>query len=96
MAGSISSWPRLLSQCLAHLSPSGWVELIDGSWATSDDDSFPDDSAYAEFQRRLEEASSRFGKKINIAARHREMLAEAGFEGVVEVVKKVSSRISPV
>jgi hypothetical protein len=90
MGGSIASWPRLLAECYAHLAPGGYIELMDGTWATSDDDSFPDDSIYAEFQRILEKASVTFGKRINVAAEHRGWLVEAGFDGVVEVVRKVS------
>jgi hypothetical protein len=90
MAGSISSWPHLLSQCYTHLAPGGWVEINDGSWARSDDGSFPPDCSYAELQRRLEEASTMFGKKIDIAAEHKEMVKQVGFVDVEEVVTKVS------
>ncbi|KAL9105344.1 MAG: hypothetical protein Q9227_009464 [Pyrenula ochraceoflavens] len=29
MSGAISDWPRLYSQCLAHLRPGGYIEVID-------------------------------------------------------------------
>lgn len=89
MAGSIASWPRLLKQSYDHLAPGAWIELSDGTWATSDDDSLPETSAYAEFQRRLQEASEVFGKSIGVAPEHHRRLVEAGFEDVVEVVRKV-------
>jgi hypothetical protein len=90
MGGSIADWPRLLQQAYDHLAPGGWVQLIDGKWATSDDDSFPERSSYAEFQRSVDEASIIFGRRINVRPMHKRAAIEAGFEGVVEVVRKVS------
>lgn len=90
MGGSIADWPRLLRQSYDHLAPGGWIQLIDGTWATSDDDSFPERSSYAEFQRCLDEASVIFGRRINVGPMHKRTMIEAGFEGVVEIVKKVS------
>lgn len=57
----------------------------------TDDNSLPEESTFAEFQIRVEEASRIFGKKINVAAEHKGGLVQAGFEGVVEVIRKVSS-----
>jgi hypothetical protein len=89
MGGSIADWPRLLRQAYDNLAPGGWIELNDGTWATSDDNSFPDDSSYAEFQRRLHEAFMLFGKRVNIGPCHKQGLIEANFEDVVEVIRKV-------
>jgi hypothetical protein len=89
MGGSIASWPRLFRQSYDHLAPGGWIELNDGTWATSDDGSFPETSDYAELQRRMQEASEVFGKSIGVAPEHHRRLVEAGFEDIVEVVRKV-------
>jgi len=91
MGGSIANWPRLFKQAYDHLLPGGWIELSDfEAWASTDDGSLPEDSSYAEFQRRLDEASVKFGKKMNIAPHHKQALMDAGFHSVVEHIRKVS------
>lgn len=90
MGGSIADWPRLLKQAYDHLAPGGWIEVTDfEAWASTDDNSLPEDSSYAEFQRRLDEASTMFGRKMNIAPHHKQALIDAGFEGVLADVRKV-------
>ncbi|KMP05351.1 methyltransferase [Coccidioides immitis RMSCC 2394] len=89
LAGSIADWPRLLQQAYDNLAPGGWIELIDfEAWASTDDDSLPPDSAYAQFQTLLADAARKFGKELNLAARFREMVEEAGFVNVVDERRK--------
>lgn len=96
MGGSIADWPRLFKQAYDHLSPGGWIEVTDSeAWASTDDNSLPETSSYAELQRRLDEASTKFGRKMNIAPHHKQALISAGFEDVVDEVRKVS-RITPI
>ncbi|KMU92448.1 UMTA [Coccidioides immitis H538.4] len=75
LAGSIADWPRLLQQAYDNLAP-------------GDDDSLPPDSAYAQFQTLLADAARKFGKELNLAARFREMVEEAGFVNVVDERRK--------
>ncbi|KAH8692925.1 putative methyltransferase [Talaromyces proteolyticus] len=90
MAGSIANWEVLLQQAYDHMAPGAWIEVQDfEAWASTDDNSLPDDSNYAEFQRLLDEASTKFGRKMNIAPHHKKAIIDAGFENVVADVKKV-------
>lgn len=90
MGGSIQDWPRLLRQAYDNLAPGGWVELMDfEAWATTDDGSLPESSAYHEFQTRLSDAAQAFGKVMNTAPKYKDFVVDAGFEGVVHESIKV-------
>lgn len=92
LGGSIANWPALLRQAYTHLVPGGWIELQDfDAWASTDDDSLPESSAYWEFQTSLEEAATRFGRRMNVGPGHAAALREAGFVGVVDDCIKVRS-----
>ena len=60
------------------------------AWASTDDDSLPETSVFAEFQRLLDEASTKLGRKMNIAPHHKQALVHAGFQDVVDEFRKVS------
>ena len=90
MGGSIADWPRLLQQAYDHIAPGGWIELSDfDAWASTDDNSLPETSSYHEFQVRLEEAATQFGRKMNVGPGHRSALEQTGFVDVVEDIRKV-------
>jgi hypothetical protein len=94
MGGSIADWPRLFKQAYDHLAPGAWIEVTDSeAWASTDDDSLPETSVFAEYQRLLDEASTKFGRKLNIALHHKQALIDAGFQDVVDEVRKVSIRV---
>ncbi|KUL90556.1 hypothetical protein ZTR_00397 [Talaromyces verruculosus] len=89
MAGSIADWPRLLSRAYNNLAPGGWIELTEfETWASTDDDSLPLNSAYHEYQVRLCEAAASFGKEMNIAPHIYNLVRNAGFANVREEVQK--------
>ncbi|KAL1962493.1 hypothetical protein VTN77DRAFT_9614 [Rasamsonia byssochlamydoides] len=89
MAGSIADWPRLLQQAYDNLVPGGWIELTDfETWATTDDNSLPESSAYHEYQVRLSEAAAAFGKTMNIAPHFLSLVKNAGFTAVTEETYK--------
>jgi hypothetical protein len=91
MGGSIADWPSLLSQAYTHLAPGGWIELTDfDAWASTDDDSLPTTSSYHLFQTSLEEAATRFGRRMNVGPTHKGNLERAGFVDIVEDKRKVS------
>lgn len=95
MGGSIADWPRLFKQAYDHMVPGAWIEVTDSeAWASAYDDSLPDTSSYAELQKRLDEASTKFGRKMNIAPHHKQALIDAGFKDVVEEVRKVSKVVA--
>jgi hypothetical protein len=90
MGGSIADWPTLLQQAYLHLAPGGYIELSDfDAWASTDDSSLPTDSSYHIFQVALDEAATKFGRKMNIGPLHKGNLVDAGFVDVVEDVRKV-------
>jgi hypothetical protein len=90
MGGSIANWPRLLGQAYDHIRPGGWIELSDfDAWASTDDNSLPENSSYHEFQVRLEEAATMFGRKMNVGPGHKRALEDAGFVDVTEDIRKV-------
>jgi len=90
MGGSIANWPRLLQQAYDHLAPGGWIEVTDfDAWASTDDDSLPKDSFYQEFQTALEEAATKFGRRMNVGPGHKAALEDIGFVDVVHDCRKV-------
>jgi hypothetical protein len=92
LGGSIANWSALLQQAYEHLSPGGWIELTDfDAWASTDDNSLPETSAYHEFQVRLDEAAKKFGRNMNVGPLHKENLLAAGFVDIVEDRRKVRS-----
>jgi hypothetical protein len=97
MGGSIADWPWLFKQAYDHLAPGAWIEVTDSeAWASTDDDSLPETSVFAEYQRLLDEASTKFGRKLNIALHHKQALIDAGFQDVVDEVRKVSIRVGSI
>lgn len=85
MAGSIGDWPRLLKQAYNSLNPGGWIEVTDfETWATTDDNSLPEDSSYQEYQVQLSAAAQKFGKTMNISPQFRDLTIGAGFASVEE------------
>jgi len=90
MGGSIADWPKLLKQAFQHLKPGGWIELSEfEAWASTDDNSLPHTSAYWEFQNLIDEASSKFGRVMNVAPFHEQRVKDAGFEDVHDEIVKV-------
>ncbi|EEH39695.2 hypothetical protein PAAG_01884 [Paracoccidioides lutzii Pb01] len=90
MGGSIKDWPRLLQQAYDNLVPGGWIELVEfDAWASTDDNSLPESSAYNQFQTLLGEASELFGKPVNVARDFRGFVETAGFENIGEDNRKI-------
>jgi hypothetical protein len=61
------------------------------AWITSDDDTIQRAPWTREWCEQMDVASTRFGKKFNVAHMHKQWLEEAGFEDVREYVSKVLS-----
>jgi SAM-dependent methyltransferase len=95
MVGSIGDWDKLYEQGLEHLKPGGWFEIQEFEvWFRSQDGDLPEDSPIKQWQRLLNEASSQFGKRLNIAEDLKEKLANAGFEDVRDNICKVCPPLS--
>ncbi|PGH17806.1 hypothetical protein AJ79_00947 [Helicocarpus griseus UAMH5409] len=90
MGGAIANWQRLLQQAFDNLVPGGWVELVEfDAWASTDDNSLPESSAYYQFQTLLGKASELFGKPVNVAKYFRKFVETAGFTNIGEDNRKV-------
>ncbi|KAK6384698.1 hypothetical protein LTS17_002261 [Exophiala oligosperma] len=89
MGGSIADWPRLFRQCMDHLKPGGWIEVLDfEAWGSTDDDTLPVNSSYNRWQHELSNASHRTGRIMNVAPLIKDMIVNAGFQGVHEDIYK--------
>lgn len=55
----------------------------------SDDDTLNNAPNIVEWCRLLDEASLKFGKQLNVAAKYKQWMVDAGFKNVVEEVFKV-------
>ncbi|CAI4215852.1 unnamed protein product [Parascedosporium putredinis] len=90
LCGTSSDWPRLYGRIKENLKPGGWVEIQEyDAWIYSDDDSFERAPWTKEWVEKLDEASLKFGRQINMAKYHKQWMIDAGFEDVVEEVKRI-------
>ncbi|KAI9778816.1 MAG: hypothetical protein M1839_007906 [Geoglossum umbratile] len=89
MGGSIANMDKLLAQCYEHLKPGGWVELDEAEvWAKTDDNSLTPEHGMFRWIGFLDEASTKMGKKLNIADTFKDLVGTAGFKDVHDDVYK--------
>ncbi|KAL2862246.1 class I SAM-dependent methyltransferase [Aspergillus lucknowensis] len=89
MGGGIADWSRLLRQAYNHLKPGGWVEFQEyEARVRSEDGTHVKAPLLLDLSARLEEASSKFGKRMNIAPSLSGWLEEAGFTNVTADIYK--------
>ncbi|KAL4807689.1 S-adenosyl-L-methionine-dependent methyltransferase [Aspergillus unguis] len=89
MGGGIADWDRLLKQAYAHLKPGGWIEFQEFTASIfSDDGTHEKAPMMLDLSRRLDEASSKFGKRMNIASSLAGWLEGTGFVNVTEDIYK--------
>ncbi|EEP78003.1 hypothetical protein UREG_02852 [Uncinocarpus reesii 1704] len=90
MGGSISNWDQLYHQVFYNLKPGGWVEMQEYETAVySEDNSLDNAPLIKKFQQVGDEASARFGKRLNVATSYKQQLIDAGFINVQDDVYKV-------
>ncbi|KAK3316026.1 methyltransferase [Apodospora peruviana] len=90
LSGTVADWARFYGQVRAHLKPGAWVEMQEyDAWIFSDDDSCARAPWTMEWVAKLDEASSKFGKQINVAKHHKQWMIDAGFEDVHEEVIRI-------
>lgn len=90
MGGGIGEWDRLLKQAYCHLQPGGWIEFQEfEALIHSDDGTHERAPMILDLQQRLDEASSKFGKRVNIASSLAGWLERAGYTNVTEDIYKV-------
>lgn len=92
MGGSVGDWALLYSRVKEHLKPGGWLEMQEyEAWISSEDDpELTKAPNVKHWQELVDEASSRFGKRMNVAQYQKQWIEEAGFEDVRDDIVKVS------
>jgi len=67
------------------MAPGGWIEISDPvNPYRSDDGTLSEDSALSQWNALLVEASIKMGRSLDVAARHKQLLIDAGFVNVVQ------------
>ena len=91
LAGSVRDFPALYQSIIANLNPGGWVEIADfeGDWFSDDDPDMERAPSIRKWARLQQEASIKFGKKLNVAHLHKRQLIDTGFQDVHEQVYKI-------
>ncbi|KAE8150574.1 S-adenosyl-L-methionine-dependent methyltransferase [Aspergillus avenaceus] len=83
MGGGIGDWQRFLEQTYEHVKPGGWVEMQEyEAWIHSDDGTHEQATVIMEWQQKIDEASRKFGKKMNVAAQLKGWMEQVGFINV--------------
>src|SRR4051812_38380091 len=79
-----------------HLKPGRWVEFQEcEAWVRSDDDSMARAPSVQEWQEKIDEASIRFGKRMNVAETLKDYMIQAGFQNVQDDPYKVRFTLHP-
>lgn len=91
MGGSVADWPQLYTSIFENLKPGGWVEMQEyEAWISSDDDPELTKAPNTKlWQELVDEASTKFGKRMNVASEQKRWIEEAGFGDVREDVVKI-------
>lgn len=91
LSGTVTDWSNFYCQVRQHLKPGGWCEMQEyDAWIFSDDDSFDRATWTKAWVEKLDESSRLYGKRLNVASKHKRWMVDAGFENVEEKVIRVS------
>lgn len=92
MGGSIADWDLLYQRIFENLKPGGWIEIQEyDAWIYSEDDPELERASYVKkWLQYIDEASAKFGKRLNVAAQQKQKVINAGFIGVHEDIYKVN------
>lgn len=85
----IDDWDKLWGQSYENLKPGGWVEHQEpAALFDTDDPEFKNSQSHF-WQCRTEEASTKMGKRFNVAHEQKERMIKAGFKNVTQGVVDV-------
>lgn len=85
----ISDWSRLWQQSLENMRPGGWAESQEiSAWFYSDEPGF-EASNIQYWQEQIDEATTKMGKRFNIAHEQKQRMLDAGFINVTQEVVEV-------
>lgn len=92
LCGSTGNWPKLYKQAYDNLNPGGYLEVHEyDAWVYCDDDEPLAKAPWTlDWVTKLSELSVRFQKPLNVGQHHKQWMVDAGFEGVDEMIVKVS------
>ena len=89
MLGSFKDYSAFFKRSLDSIKPGGYLEMQDIDFTfKSDDGTAPPESALVRWSDLLIEAFGKFGRPCNLAPKYKELMEEAGFVDVKEVVYK--------
>lgn len=85
LGGGIGDWNRFLRQAYRHTKPGGWVEIQEyETWIRSDDGTIQRAPMLLDWQQKIDEASTRFGRPMNVASSLARWMQEVGFVNVTD------------
>ncbi|KAK2739495.1 hypothetical protein FQN55_009460 [Onygenales sp. PD_40] len=89
MTGAIGDWHGLYKKAYDNLKPGGWIEVQEFNGELfSDDGTLAKATSVLEWQRLINEASTKFGKKMDGADDHQQRLIDAEFANVQDDIFK--------
>ncbi|KAK5940345.1 hypothetical protein PMZ80_007765 [Knufia obscura] len=90
LCGAIADWPEFDAQAHRNLKPGGWLEMQEYECCLhSDDDTLDQAPLSKDWLEKMDFASSKTGKRLNVAHLHRQWMIDAGFVEVEEQVHKI-------
>jgi SAM-dependent methyltransferase len=90
LCGSISDFPKFYSETFQNLRPGGWIEMQEYEGTLRSDDNTIDDAPWIkQWVDLIDAASTKFGKRMNVAHLHQKWIEDAGFVDVHEEMYKV-------
>ncbi|VUC21593.1 unnamed protein product, partial [Clonostachys rosea] len=88
MTVSFANWPRFFEQSMEHMSPGGWLEVVDILPPISDDGTMSPDTALYKWSNYLLESTEKIGRPFGGTAKYKDQMQEAGYQNVVQHVYK--------
>lgn len=90
LAAGISDWSHICQQGFKHLKPGGWLEFQDFEVCfRCDDDTLKSADSLLLWQQIIDRASTRIGRKFDVAETLKQKLLEAGYRDVEDRTYKV-------
>ncbi|KAE8378075.1 hypothetical protein BDV26DRAFT_262222 [Aspergillus bertholletiae] len=98
LGGLLKDWDGFYTNVFKHLVPGGWVEIrehnlkfcpregkekeMEGKW-----------DAIQQWSELMDEAAEKFGKKINMGAKQKELMEQTGLVDIQEQIFKIPTRV---
>ncbi|RMJ24968.1 Methyltransferase [Aspergillus sp. HF37] len=90
LGGSVQDYHKLFESTLQNLNNGGWAEFVDFAIQIfSDDDSLDKAPYFVDLINLLDESSTKFGKRLNVAHEYKQWMIDAGFKNVQQEVYKI-------